>query len=546
MSKCLRRSVIRRKFLSRWPGGIATFLSQPRRRGPKSQLTMSDTRTVVLSATIATAVAMTANALFHSLTQTTTTTTPDTIAYATTPASPARRLSSPPSPRRRSFASQSASDVRQSSSFRVQKFVLTGGPCGGKTTALARLRTFLGERGYRVFFVPEAATFLWGNGVAPQDNKCEQDWVDFQRLLMQMQIRFEDCMVERAEKACEGNDELRAIVICDRGTMDGKAYVSPEMWGSVLSSQGFDEVSIRDARYNAVLHMTTAAEGAEAFYTSENNPTRTEGVKEAQILDRKIRDAWLGHPQHIVFSNDAKEHGGEGFEAKLRSLIDHVSHILGLPTTRRKARKYLLQESPSDEAFEKESIAFRKFQIEKCYPLVLGASANDESKGYTYVRRRSEVGDQGGFAAYGETQVKLVDGERIELKRVLSHREYGIASSRAGNSNFNPLFVFWCQPLANGSLFVCFFCFPCVLLAKTSDPSRHVVRTVRTCFLIDGQSIYIERFQSPCPKITLMYVQASSGEGGDELNVPAFIRECVVREVTGQNEYSSRRISTRR
>ena len=143
--------------------------------------------------------------------------------------------------------------------------------------------------------------------------------------------------------------------------------------------------------------------------------------------------------------------------------------------------------------------------------------------------------------------MKLVDGERIELKRVLSHREYGIASSRAGNSNSYSLSVFWFQHLANGPLlFVCLFPPPHLSACKTSDPSRHVVRTVRTCFLIDGQSIYIERFQSPCPKITLMYVQASSGEGGDELNVPAFIRECVVREVTGQNEYSSRRISTRR
>ena len=42
-----------------------------------------------------------------------------------------------------------------------------------------------------MFFVPEAATFLFGNGVAPQDNKCEEDWTDFQRLLMQMQMRFE-------------------------------------------------------------------------------------------------------------------------------------------------------------------------------------------------------------------------------------------------------------------------------------------------------------------------------------------------------------------
>ena len=50
------------------------------------------------------------------------------------------------------------------------KIVLTGGPCAGKTTALARLSAFLNERGFRVFTVPEAATMLFTNGVRFQVN----------------------------------------------------------------------------------------------------------------------------------------------------------------------------------------------------------------------------------------------------------------------------------------------------------------------------------------------------------------------------------------
>ena len=30
----------------------------------------------------------------------------------------------------------------------VQKFVFTGGPCGGKTTSLERVRAFLGQYGF--------------------------------------------------------------------------------------------------------------------------------------------------------------------------------------------------------------------------------------------------------------------------------------------------------------------------------------------------------------------------------------------------------------
>ena len=47
------------------------------------------------------------------------------------------------------------------SQVNFHKFVMTGGPCAGKTTAIARLQAFLSERGFRVFVAPEAATILF-------------------------------------------------------------------------------------------------------------------------------------------------------------------------------------------------------------------------------------------------------------------------------------------------------------------------------------------------------------------------------------------------
>ena len=410
------------------------------------------------------------------------------------------------------LASRSSRAASSTNSKCVQKFVLTGGPCGGKTTALARLRTFLEERGFRVFIAAEAATFLWSNGVQPRDNCAEDDgWINFQIHLMQTQMHFEDLFTERAKIACAAaGEDQHAIVLCDRGTMDGKAYIDEDSWKTLLERQGLDEVTIRDARYDAVLHMTTAAAGAEAFYTSANNATRTEDPPAARALDDRIRDAWLGHPRHSVFTNDAKENGGAGFEAKMRSLIDQVSVLLGLPTTRRKAQKFLLKANVFPADFAAAGVATRVFQIEKLYPLTPGVSATDESKGFTYVRRRQEVGDNaGGFASYGETRVTFREGERIEMKRVLSHREYGIAASLA-------------------------------------DPSRHVVRTVRTCFMLGRNSFYIESFVVPRKGLTLMYAQSTpGGDGLDVHTFPAFIRKMVEREVTGLKEYTSRNISTR-
>ena len=60
------------------------------------------------------------------------------------PLSPSRR--SPPQ-QPRPLVAASVVDAHVCSSERVQKFVLTGGPCGGKTTALARLKQYLEERG---------------------------------------------------------------------------------------------------------------------------------------------------------------------------------------------------------------------------------------------------------------------------------------------------------------------------------------------------------------------------------------------------------------
>ncbi len=59
-------------------------------------------------------------------------------------------------------------------SKRVYKLVLTGGPCGGKTTAQAKLATFFESVGWKVFRVPETATVLMSGGIAFGELNQEQ------------------------------------------------------------------------------------------------------------------------------------------------------------------------------------------------------------------------------------------------------------------------------------------------------------------------------------------------------------------------------------
>jgi hypothetical protein len=48
----------------------------------------------------------------------------------------------------------------------VYTVVLTGGPCGGKSTALATLTKHLRAQGYEVYSVPEIPTLVF-TGVSP-------------------------------------------------------------------------------------------------------------------------------------------------------------------------------------------------------------------------------------------------------------------------------------------------------------------------------------------------------------------------------------------
>jgi hypothetical protein len=44
---------------------------------------------------------------------------------------------------------------------------------------------------------------------------------------------------------------------------------------------------LRDRRYDSVIFLDSAAEGAEEFYTRSNNAARSEGLEAAKALNKK-------------------------------------------------------------------------------------------------------------------------------------------------------------------------------------------------------------------------------------------------------------------
>lgn len=45
-------------------------------------------------------------------------------------------------------------EARVDTEFPIYKIVITGGPCGGKTTGLDRIKKEMTEKGFRVFSIP--------------------------------------------------------------------------------------------------------------------------------------------------------------------------------------------------------------------------------------------------------------------------------------------------------------------------------------------------------------------------------------------------------
>merc|ERR1712234_71670 len=110
---------------------------------------------------------------------------------------------------------------------KIWKLVLTGGPCGGKTTGQARLATFFENLGWKVFRVPETATVLMSGGIAFGDLNEEQV-LDFQEHLVSTMMALEDTYFSMAEK-CDQN----VLIIADRGVMDASAFIDREAWEKI-------------------------------------------------------------------------------------------------------------------------------------------------------------------------------------------------------------------------------------------------------------------------------------------------------------------------
>ena len=92
----------------------------------------------------------------------------------------------------------------------------------------------------------------------------------------------------------------------------------------MLDELGTSTIQLRENRYDAVLHMVTAADGAADFYGAINNVARYESTAEAIDKDKKLREAYMGHQRWFMIDNNCDD-----FNVKIARAKDRVHYILG-------------------------------------------------------------------------------------------------------------------------------------------------------------------------------------------------------------------------
>lgn len=354
----------------------------------------------------------------------------------------------------------------------IRKIVLTGGPCAGKTTALVRVIEHFNSRGFKVFCIPEVPTIYslagW-NYLTPN----RQLYFEGERAILETQLALEDHFMRLASVCAKP-----VLIVCDRGAMDISAYIAPEEWDSICGEAGTNSNVLRE-RYDAVLHLVSAADGAEQYYTTATNSTRyekadEEGLHIARELDKKVIKAWTGHPHLRVINNH------DDFERKMQRVLREISNVLGLPQPVTEERKYLVEVTGQlPETIDSD---------------ILQTYLVSEPGAEIRLRRRSWP--SGKVVNVHNTKKRTAPGEQIETERQVENALYES-------------------------------------LLQQADPYRQSISKLRQSFIWKGQYFELDTYRGPLDGLVILETKGIAD--AEDVNFPPFIR--VIKEITGNKEY---------
>jgi len=354
----------------------------------------------------------------------------------------------------------------------ITKIVLTGGPCAGKTTALVRIIEHFSSLGFKVFTIPEVPTLFTQSGMNYL-TKNQGFFYEGEKATLEIQLALEDKFLRMAQEI-----KQPCLIVCDRGAMDISAYVSPETWATLTRSVGTSTPELHE-RYDAVLHLVSAADGAEQYYTTANNAQRyeqmdEEGLRIARSLDKKVIHAWTGHPHLRVINNH------DDFDCKMNRVLKEISNVLGLPQPIVNERKYIVELTgnlPEDSILS---------EITQTY---LQAEPGTE------VRLRKRGWEQKQVYVH-TTKKKTGDNEELVTERQI-----------------------------NNSLYE--------MMLGLADPQRHTIHKHRQSFVYQGQFFEVDTYLDQLQGLVILETKGIAE--GEPVKFPPSVK--VVSEITGNKDY---------
>lgn len=353
----------------------------------------------------------------------------------------------------------------------IKRIVLTGGPCAGKTTALVRITEYFSNRGYKVFTIPEVPT-LYSLGGWSYLTPNRDLYYEGERAILETQLALEDSFMRLAETC-----QKPVLIVCDRGTLDISAYISPEMWNDITEKAGTDTNALRN-RYDAVLHLVSAADGAEQYYTTATNAARyeqmnEEGLRIARELDKKVIKAWTGHPHLRVINNN------DDFNAKLNRVLKEIAHVIGVPQPIEEERKYMV-----------EIIG----ELPECTESIITQTYLVGDPGVEIRLRRREWA--GKFVNILTTKTKVSQTEELVTERQIANNLYES-------------------------------------MLQQADPYRHTIQKLRKSFIWKGQYFELDSYQGALDGLVILETKGIRCH--EDVKFPPFLR--VIKDITGNKDY---------
>ena len=363
----------------------------------------------------------------------------------------------------------------------IKKIVLTGGPCAGKTTALVKIIEHFSSLGFKIFTIPEVPTLFSQAGMDYLTDN-QRFFYEGEKATLEAQLLLEDKFMKMAEQV-----EEPAVVVCDRGTMDISAYLKPNIWEDIIDNIGTSAQQLID-RYDAVLHLVSAADGAEKFYTTTTNSQRAEqkneeGLRMARELDKKVINAWSGHPHLRVINNH------DDFDTKLNRVLKEISSVLGLAQPITEERKYIVEvtgEIPNTI----DSDILQTYLV-----------SDPDSE----VRLRRRFWSNGKRVNVHTMKKTVNDMEQVETERQVSNALYQSLLSQA-------------------------------------DPYRRAIHKKRRSFIWKGQYFELDTYLEQLEGMTILETKGITN--AEDVNFPPFIKP--VRDITGNRDFYNYNLALRK